>query len=112
VIADVLAGMSVRAAGQKHGVSTARAGEWAQQARGLVASEPKKAQELGELVTTYLTEILATLSVQVRAFRDETWLRQQNAADAAVLHGVLVDKAVRLLAAAEQRDELGVIDIP
>ena len=56
-------------------------------------------EHIGALLTGYLTETLATLRAQSVAFRDPAWLRQQTAADAAVLHGVMTDKSVRLLEA-------------
>jgi len=55
--------------------------------------------ELGELIVGYLRENLATLASQARDFRDTEWLKKQPASEAAVLHGVLTDKAIRLLEA-------------
>jgi transposase-like protein len=62
-----------------------------------VATEKK--DEIGELLVRYLHANLTTLEAQNVVFRDPTWLTKQNAADVAVLHGVLTDKAVRLLEA-------------
>jgi hypothetical protein len=56
-------------------------------------------QTIGELLTGYLTETLEALRKQSAIFGDPVWLKQQTAADAAVLHGVMTDKAVRLLEA-------------
>ncbi|MFI5314019.1 MAG: hypothetical protein ACHQ06_07680, partial [Candidatus Dormibacteria bacterium] len=67
---------------------------------------PKK-EELGTLVVAYLTEVLTTVRAQAEQFRNTAWLAQQTAADAAVLHGVLVDKAVRLLEALAPSDDAG-----
>jgi hypothetical protein len=52
---------------------------------------------IGALLLEYLVETLETLKVQQRVFRDEEWLRKQSAAEAASLHGISLDKAVRLL---------------
>ena len=49
----------------------------------------------------YLKGSLHTLQEQARFFADAEWLRKQDAADVAVLHGVLTDKVVRLLEALE-----------
>jgi transposase-like protein len=54
---------------------------------------------IGQLLMEYLEENLATLRAQAKFFRDEAWLRKQPASDAAVLHGVMADKAVRLIEA-------------
>jgi len=62
-----------------------------------VASEERAA--IGDLLTGYLTETLAALRAQSKVFADPAWLKQQTAADAAVLHGVMTDKSVRLLEA-------------
>ncbi len=64
----------------------------------IVATDAKV--EIGQLLLVYLRENLTTLRhQQVTVFRNGPWLLQQNAADLAVLHGVITDKAVRLLEA-------------
>jgi hypothetical protein len=62
----------------------------------------KKRGEIGELLMAYLREMVITLTAQARFFRDAQWLAKQNAADLAVLHGVAMDKAIRLLEAIER----------
>ncbi len=64
--------------------------------------ETKKEEDFGALLSDYLHETIVTLAAQARFFRDETWLSKQPAADAAVLHGVQADKALRLLEAIER----------
>jgi len=66
-----------------------------------VASEAttKKSAQIGDLLITYLRANLTTLEAQQAVFRDADWLRKQSADALAVLHGVLTDKAVRLLEA-------------
>lgn len=64
----------------------------------IVAADAKA--EIGQLLLVYLRENLTTLRLQqVTVFRNGPWLLEQNAADLAVLHGVITDKAVRLLEA-------------
>ena len=67
----------------------------------------KKEDDFGDLVGHYLRETLITLAVQVQQFRKPDWLEKQPASEAAVLHGVLTDKAIRLLEAAERGREVG-----
>ena len=62
-----------------------------------VATE--KRDEIGPLLLEYLHENLTTLRAQAVFFRDTKWLEKQDAADLAVLHGVVTDKTVRLLEA-------------
>lgn len=58
-----------------------------------------KKEEIGTLLVDYLHANLKTLQAQQVVFADPQWLKQQNAADLAVLHGVMTDKAIRLLEA-------------
>jgi len=63
----------------------------------LRAVATERRDEIGALLVEYLRESLVTLKVHTTFARDSAWLGQQNAADFAVMHGVLMDKAVRLL---------------
>ncbi len=65
----------------------------------LAAHAKEKKEQIGDLLIEYLSESLITLRKQAIMFRNEDWLAKQNAADVAVLHGVITDKAVRLLEA-------------
>lgn len=61
------------------------------------ADATTKKERIGTLLLDYLVTTLETLTAQQRVFADEAWLKQQSAGELAVLHGVSVDKAVRLL---------------
>jgi hypothetical protein len=56
-------------------------------------------KEIGDLLLAYLRSNLEALQAQAVMFSNEQWLAKQNAADVAVLHGVMTDKAIRLLEA-------------
>ena len=58
---------------------------------------PKK--EIGDLILEYLVANLTTLKIQAELFSKETWLNRQSASEAAILHGVMTDKAIRILEA-------------
>jgi transposase-like protein len=60
---------------------------------------PEKREEIGELLVTYLHANLKTLTEQQKVFADPEWLKKQDAGEVAVLHGVMTDKAIRLLEA-------------
>ena len=66
---------------------------------GVAEVAPQKKKEIGDLLIEYLHENLETLRSQSEHFRDKDWLKDQSADDLAVLHGVMCDKAVRLLEA-------------
>jgi hypothetical protein len=65
----------------------------------LAAAGPEAQEKIGTLLVEYLTESLSTLKEQLRVFSDEAWLKKQSASEAAILHGVIADKALRLLEA-------------
>ena len=52
-------------------------------------------------LSKYLEAALAAIAIQVEHSTDRAWLREQDASSFAVLHGVMVDKIIRLLEAAE-----------
>lgn len=59
----------------------------------------QKKERIGDLLLEYLEEGLTTLREQLKVFRDPDWLKKQSAGEAAVLHGVIADKQIRLLEA-------------
>ena len=107
VIAALLAGQAVASVAKEYKIPAGTVKSWkSRQLNGenvaTVATE--KRQEVGELLLQYLRENLETLRVQAVAFRDRDWLAQQGASESAILHGVLTDKAVRLLEAMSKSD--------
>ena len=59
----------------------------------------QKRDEIGGLLIEYLHANLSTLRSQQTVFSDPVWLEKQEAGELAVLHGVMTDKAIRLLEA-------------
>lgn len=96
-MAALLAGQGVNEVAREYSLPPSTVSRWKRQAR----AEAGKSDDVGELLLEYLRENLETLSVQVIAFRDPEWLREQGASEVGVLHGILTDKAVRLLEALE-----------
>jgi hypothetical protein len=70
----------------------------------------EKKADLGELVGEYLNEILVSLRAQAIHTRDKEWLGVQSAGELAILHGVLTDKAIRLLGALRTDDSIRLPD--
>jgi len=101
VMAALLAGQSVSSTAKEYKLPKGTVSNWKRKAKeragGTEETYPKKAAEIGELLIGYLHTNLETLRVQSVFFRNEAWLKQQNAADLAVLHGVVTDKSIRLL---------------
>lgn len=96
VISALLAGQSVNAVAEEYKIPKSTVSRWKNSDIGTNGTQKK---EIGELLLDYLQENLATLRAQATFFRDEKWLARQSAESAAVLHGVMTDKAVRLLEA-------------
>jgi transposase-like protein len=108
VLAALLTGQSIGAVAREYHLPKGTVSGWKRQSG--MTPQPvatQKSAELGDLVVAYLTEVLTTVRAQAEQFRNTAWLAQQTAADAAVLHGVLVDKAVRLLEALAPSDDAG-----
>jgi transposase-like protein len=102
-MAALLTGQSINEVARQFHLSKSTVSAWRQSA-GVIGSnafEPKKQSELGDLIADYLREALATLAAQARQFREPEWIKGQDASEVAVLHGVLADKAIRILAALE-----------
>lgn len=61
----------------------------------------KKGADLDEAVGDYLEASLSSLTAQAKHARDPAWLMQQPAHKLALLHGVMFDKAIRVLELSE-----------
>lgn len=101
-MAALLAGSGVEEVAEQYKIPANTVWEWKRHAASVSeVVQSEKTAELGDLIADYLRETLATLTVQVQQFRDTDWLKKQPASEAAVLHGVLMDKAIRILSALE-----------
>lgn len=107
VLAALMAGQSVGEVSREYDIPEGTIKSWrsrnqvSQMRRDAMAdaadATPKK--EIGELLLDYLRTNLETLKAQAEVFADKEWLTKQDASSLAVLHGVMTDKAVRLLEA-------------
>jgi hypothetical protein len=106
VLAALLSGSSIADISRRLKIPDSTIADWRDQA-GIGPKAPKtpgyireeQKADLGERVGGYLDDILVTVRAQAIHTRDPEWLHRQNAHDLAILHGVLVDKAIRLLGA-------------
>jgi transposase-like protein len=99
-LAALLAGQSAGEVARAFGIPAGTLKSWkSRQLRGesvaTVATDVR--ERIGQLLLEYLQSTLETLTAQQVVFRDPEWLRKQSAAEVATLHGIAVDKAVRLL---------------
>lgn len=108
-LAALLAGQTPAQVAATFGIPVGTLRSWKSRQRGgdgVAAVATQKKERIGELLLEYLEEGLTTLREQQKVFRDANWLKEQSASEAAVLHGVIADKTIRLLEAlADTGDE-------
>ena len=113
VMAALLEGQSISAVAKQYDIPKGTVSGWKQKALtpvadgGVVPDATQKRQAIGDLLIGYLETMLRTLTVQAKHFGDVDWLKDQNANELAVLHGVATDKAIRLLEALAPSNEGG-----
>lgn len=107
VMAALLAGQSITDVASEYSLPVGTVKTWAasNKRRDVANVEPQKRERIGQLLMEYLEANLETLKTQTVVFRDEKWLLKQSASDVAVLHGVITDKAIRLLEAFGKAEE-------
>jgi len=107
-MAALLQGQSVSSVARDYNLPKGTASNWKRQAqRDAAGVQPDSTQKsrVGTLLVEYLEANLQALREQTRVFSDPDWLAQQGAAELATLHGVMTDKAVRLIEAFGESDE-------
>ena len=99
VMAALLAGQSISSVAKEYNIPKGTVSGWKRQAAGVVSLATQKKQDVGDLILSLLLAELTTLQQMTEAFSDSKWIYKQNAADIAVLYGVMQDKAFRKLEA-------------
>ena len=106
VMAALLTGQSISSVAKEYQIPKGTVSSWMnRKAKPLANNVTQKTEHIGELLVKYLQTNLEALSAQAEQFKDHDWLRKQTASDAAVLHGVMTDKAIRLLEALSKSSE-------
>jgi hypothetical protein len=98
----LIAGSSVAEVAAKLKIPDRTVSEWKALVPAEFAVVRSKKEVIEELLGQYLEETLRANLAQLKVFADETWIRSQTASELATLHGVLFDKAVRVLDAAQR----------
>ena len=104
VMAALLTGQSVSSIAREYDIPKGTVSNWKRNTGGTI-KRTQKTEHIGELLIKYLQSNLEALSAQAEQFKDREWLKKQTASDAAVLHGVMTDKAIRLLEALSKTRE-------
>lgn len=101
VMAALLAGQGVGQVSREYNLSKSVVSRL-KNSMDLEQLEPKKGDEIENLLFGYLQTTLQTLRNQADIVGEREYVIKQPAGELAVLHGVMADKAVRLLEAAER----------
>lgn len=104
-MAALLAGQSINAVSRQYNIPKGTIGSWKDRDIDNVAKTATQKESLDNLLFDYVQESLKTLKAQVIIFRDESWIKRQSASELAILHGVITDKAIRLLEASAQAND-------
>lgn len=99
VLSALYEGQSINKVAKEYKIPKGTVSSWWSRKGTAKSATQKKSEEIGEYLLEYLQTNLKTLKVQAEHFQDKKWLSNQDAGELAVLHGVLTDKAVRLLEA-------------
>lgn len=104
VMAALLTGQAVGSVAAEYDIPEGTVKSWRARAKSVAMVDPQKKGEVGDLLLAYLRASLTALEAQARVFADVVWLREQPASELAVLHGVMTDKAIRLMEAFGRAD--------
>jgi transposase-like protein len=102
-MAALMAGQSLNSVAAEYQIPEATLRYWKGRARAIPV-DPQKENVIGDLLIDYLEANLKALKSQAEVFTDKAWLSEQGASEAAILHGVMTDKAVRLIEAFSAHD--------
>jgi transposase-like protein len=107
-LAALLAGQAAGDVSRQLGVPIGTLHSWKSRQRhgeSLASLASDSRARIGALLLEYLEATLETLKAQQVMFRDSEWLRKQSAAEVATLHGISIDKALRLLEGLADQDD-------
>ena len=107
VMAALLAGQSIREVAEDYDVPRGTVGGWSAKLRdaGVPNVSDSKKEEIGDLLLEMVREQIQAAIAMLKHFQDKSWLRDQDAAEMAVLYGVNDDKLQRILSRLSQGEE-------
>jgi transposase-like protein len=106
VLAALLAGQSVTEVARSYNLDTGLVSRWRKSipADHLQKVADEKRESLASLVEDHLRASLTAAAKVATKAHDESWLTRQSAESLAVFYGVLTDKAIRILEAAQRAE--------
>ena len=106
VIAALMTGQSLNAVAKEYKIPIGTVESWKRRKADLATKAATRNPQdvLGAALHGYVTESLTALRSQVKVFGDPDWIKKQSAHEMGVLHGIMTDKAMRLLEAMSDDD--------
>lgn len=102
VVAEIISGCSPTDVALRYGIPKQTVHEWGRKARTAfvqtVRPYERTREEIANLVYDTLVETLGTYRAQLRIAADPEWIKTQTSGDLTNLAGMLLDRALRLLA--------------
>ena len=102
-MAALVTGRAVAEVAREFQVPTSTISRWKTRVPSIVGMEDAEGvtpqSEVAALLLDYLRSGLGTVIAQHAVMQDQEYLQRQSASELAILHGVLIDKLVRLLEA-------------
>lgn len=104
VMAALLVGQGITEVATQYNLDVSVVSRWrsAMPEDQLQVVATKKGENIENLLFEYLTATLITLKKQVEIAGEREYITKQPAGEFAILHGVMADKSIRLLEAAER----------
>jgi len=102
VMAALMTGQSVNSIAKEYKIPKGTVSSWKiRQVAHVadVATQKANNDEIADLLLSYLKANLNSLIAQVELFSDRDWLKRQPASEVSLLHGIQMDKAIRVLEA-------------
>lgn len=102
VMAALMTGQSVSSVSREYKIPKGTVSSWKNRQVAPVAdiaTQKANNDEIADLLLRYLKANLNSLIAQVELFGNIEWLRKQPASEASLLHGIQMDKAIRVLEA-------------
>ena len=101
-LAALLTGQSVTETAKQYNLKIQTVSRWNVESR----NNGKKSETIDELIEKLLISSFRTLLAQQEVLSDVEYLRTQSLSENAVAHGIVYDKTIRILEAAERANEL------
>lgn len=99
--AALLAGQSVSSVAEQYNIPKGTVSNWKNRT-GVPSGETQKGSQIGDLLVQLLESNIRGLISASSVLRDQSWVREQGAAELGTLIGITHDKVIRMLEAMDR----------